>query len=63
MYTTPGSEVKGSEGAANKSYITHSTFDNTSGSMALAEVCSCQSEWQTNEEQIQALQKKVTEAQ
>jgi hypothetical protein len=31
--------------------------------MALAEVCSCQSEWQTKEEQIKALQEKATEAQ
>jgi hypothetical protein len=58
MSTALGSEVEGSEGAANKSYIRHSTSDGTSGSMALAataKVCSCQSEWQTKEEQIKAL--------
>jgi hypothetical protein len=52
-----------SKGAANKSYIGHSTSDGTSGSMALAEVCSCQSEWQTKEEQIKVLQEKAAEAQ
>jgi hypothetical protein len=34
MSTAPGSEVEGSEGAANKSYIRHSTSDGTLGSMA-----------------------------
>jgi hypothetical protein len=52
MSTAPGSEVKGSKGAANKSYIKHSTSDDTLGSTASVEVCSCQSEWQTKEEQI-----------
>jgi hypothetical protein len=66
MSTAPSSEVEGSEGVANKSYIRHSTFDGTSGLTALAatiEVCSCQSEWQTKEEQIKALQEKAAEAQ
>jgi hypothetical protein len=63
MSTTPGSEVEGSEGAANKSYIRHSTSYGTLGSTASAEVCSCQSEWQTKEEQIKALQEKAKEAQ
>jgi hypothetical protein len=31
--------------------------------MASTEVCSCQSEWQTKEEQIKALQEKEAEAQ
>jgi hypothetical protein len=57
------SEVQGSEGVANKSYIRHSTFYSTSGSTASAEVCSCQSEWHTKEEQIKALQEKAAEAQ
>jgi hypothetical protein len=61
--TAPSSQDEGSEEATNKSYIRHSTFDGTSGSTALAEVCSCQLEWQTKEEQIKALQKKATEAQ
>jgi hypothetical protein len=43
MSTALGSEVEGSEGTANKSYIRHSTSDSTSGSMASATVCSCQS--------------------
>jgi hypothetical protein len=66
MSTAPGSKVKGSEGAANKSYIRHSTYDGTLGctaSAATAEVCSYQSKWQTKEEQIKALQEKATEAQ
>jgi hypothetical protein len=58
MSTAP--EVEGSEGAANKSYIRHSTFDGTSGSTASAKVCSYQSEWQTKEK---ALQEKAVEAQ
>jgi hypothetical protein len=65
MSTAPGSEVEGSMRTANKSYIRHSTFDSTSGSTAsaaTAEVCSCQSEWQTKKEQIKALQEKVVEA-
>jgi hypothetical protein len=52
------------EGAANKSYIRHSTSDGISGSRAsaaIAEVCSCQSEWQIKEEKIKALQEKATE--
>jgi hypothetical protein len=59
--TAPGSQEEGLEEAANKSK--HSTFDGTSGSIASAEVCSCQSKWQTKEEQIKALQEKATEAQ
>jgi hypothetical protein len=62
MSTTLGSEVKGLEGAANKSYIRHSTSYNTSGSTASAAVCSCLSEWQIKEEHIKALQEKVAEA-
>jgi hypothetical protein len=60
--TTPGSQDEGSEEAANKSYIRHSTFDSTSGSMTSAVVCTCQSEWQTKEEQIKALQDKAAKA-
>jgi hypothetical protein len=52
MSTALGTEVEGSEGVANKSYIRHSTFDGTLGFTASAEVCSCQLEWQTKEEQI-----------
>jgi hypothetical protein len=63
MSTAPGSKVEGSEEAANKSYIRHSTSKGTSGSMATAEACSCQSEWQTKEVQIKALQEKVVETQ
>jgi hypothetical protein len=62
MSTAPGSEVEGLEGAANKSYIRHSTSYGTSGSMASAAVCSCLSEWQIKEEQIKALQEKAAEA-
>jgi hypothetical protein len=65
MSTSSGSEVEGSEGAANKSYIRHSTFDGILGSTASAattEVCSCQSKWQIKEEQINALQEKAAEA-
>jgi hypothetical protein len=43
MSAAPGSKVDGSKGAINKSYIRHSTSDDTSGSTASAEVCSCQS--------------------
>jgi hypothetical protein len=56
MSTSLGTEVEGSEGAANKSYIRHSTSDCISGSTASAattEVCSCQSERQIKEEQNQ----------
>jgi hypothetical protein len=52
MSTSLGSEVKGSEGVANKSYIKHSTSDGISDSTesaAIAEVCSCQSKWQIKE--------------
>jgi len=49
-------------GAANKSYIRHSTSYGTSGSTASAAVCSCLSKWQINEEQIKALQEKAAEA-
>jgi hypothetical protein len=63
MSTAPGSKVEGSEEAANKSYIRHPTSYCTSGSTASAEVCSCQLEWQTKEEQIEALQEKAIEAQ
>jgi hypothetical protein len=61
MSTAP--EIEGSEEAANKSYIRHSTSDGSSGSTASAKVCSYQSEWQTKEEQIKALQEKAAEAQ
>jgi hypothetical protein len=63
MYTAPGLEVEGSKEAANKSYIRHSTSYGSSGSTASVEVFSCQSEWQTKEEQIKALQRKAAEAQ
>jgi hypothetical protein len=56
MSTSPGSDFEVSKGTASKSYIRHSTFDGTSGSMALAAVSSCQSEWKIKEEQIKALQ-------
>jgi len=62
MSTALGSEVEGSEGAANKSYIRHSTSYGTSSSRASAAVCSCLSEWQIKEEQIKALQEKAAEA-
>jgi hypothetical protein len=63
MYIAPHTEVEGSEGAATKSYIRHSTSDRTSGCTASVEVCFYQSEWQTKEEQIKALQEKSAEAQ
>jgi len=66
MSTASGSEVEGSKGATKKSNIKHSTSDGTLGSTASAtivEVCSCQLEWQTKEEEIKALQKKAAEAQ
>jgi hypothetical protein len=56
-------EVEGSEEAANKSYIRHSTSYGNSGFTASAPVCSCLSEWQIKEEQIKALQEKAAEAQ
>jgi hypothetical protein len=62
MSIAPGSEVEGSEEAANKSYMRHFTSDGTSGSMASAaitKVCS----GQTKEEQIKALQEEAVEAQ
>jgi hypothetical protein len=65
MSTSLGSEVEGSEGAANKSYIRHSTSDDIPGSTAstaTAEVGSCQSKWQIKEEQFKALQEKAAEA-
>jgi hypothetical protein len=62
LSTAPGSEVEGSEGAANKSYIRHFTSYGTSGFMASATICSCLSKWQTKEEQIKALQEKAAEA-
>jgi hypothetical protein len=65
MSTSSSTEVEGSEGAANKSDIRHSTSDCILGSTASAvttEVCSCQSEWQIKEEQIKALQEKAAEA-
>jgi hypothetical protein len=62
MSTAAGSEVEGSKGASSKSYIRHSTSNSTSGSTASAAVCSCQSKWQTKEEQIKALQEKVAKA-
>jgi hypothetical protein len=66
MSTSPCSEVEGSEGDANKSYIRNSTSDGTSGSTTsatIAKVCSYQSEWQSKEEQIKVLQEKAAEAQ
>jgi hypothetical protein len=63
MSNALGSEVEGSEEAANKSYIRHFTSYGSSGSTASAKLCSCQSEWQTKEEQIKALQEKAAEAQ
>jgi hypothetical protein len=63
MSTSLGSKVEGSEGATSKSYIRHSTSEGTSGFTASTTVCSCQSEWQTKEEQIKALQEKAAEAQ
>jgi hypothetical protein len=62
MSTVSGSEVEGSEGASNKSYIRHSTSYDTLGSKASAAICSCLSEWQIKEEQIKALQEKAVEA-
>jgi hypothetical protein len=62
MTTSPGSEVEGSKGVSSKSYLKHSISGSTSGSTASAAVCSCQSKWQTKEEQIKALQEKVAEA-
>jgi hypothetical protein len=62
MSTSLGLKVEGSKGASCKSYIKHSTSDSTSGSTALVAICSCQSKWQTKEEQIKALQEKATEA-
>jgi hypothetical protein len=61
MSTASGSEVKGSEGASNKSNIKQPTFYGTLGSTSSAAVCSCLSEWQTKEEQIKALQGKAAE--
>jgi hypothetical protein len=65
MSIAPRLEVEGSEGAANKSYIRHSTSDGTSGSTTsatIAKVCYCQLEWQSKEEQIKVLQEKAAEA-
>jgi hypothetical protein len=62
MSTAPDSEVEGSEGAVNKSYIRLSTSYNTSSSTASAAVCSCLLEWQIKEEQIKVLQEKAVEA-
>jgi hypothetical protein len=62
MSTAPSSEVEGSKGTSSKSYIRHSTSDSTSGSTTSAAVCSCQSKWQTKEEQMKALQEKAAEA-
>jgi hypothetical protein len=56
-------EVEGSKEVGNKSYIRHYTSDGSLGSMASAKVCSCQSKWQTKEEQIKALQEKAANAQ
>jgi hypothetical protein len=61
MSTSLGSEVEGSKGASSKSYIRHSSSDNTSGSTASTSVCSCQSKWQIKE-QTKALQEKAAEA-
>jgi hypothetical protein len=62
MSTSPGSEVESSKGASSNTYIRHSTSDSTSGSTASAAVCSCQSKWQTKEEQNNELQEKAAEA-
>jgi hypothetical protein len=65
MSISLGSEVEGSEGAANKSYIRYSTSDYIPGSRAsaaTAKVGSCQSKWQIKEEQIKALQEKAAKA-
>jgi hypothetical protein len=62
MFTASGLEVEGSEGAANKSYIKHSTSYGTSGSMASATVCSCLSKWQIKEEQIKVPQETAAKA-
>jgi hypothetical protein len=62
MSIAPGSEVEGSDGVANKSYIRHSTSYGTSGSTTSAGVCFCLSEWQIKEEQIKVLQEKAAEA-
>jgi hypothetical protein len=61
MSTAP--EVEGSEEAANKSYIRHSTSYGTSGFTTSVAVYSCLSEWQIKEEQTEALQEKAAEAQ
>jgi hypothetical protein len=55
-------KVEGSEEAANKSYIRHSTSYDTSGFTASAAFCSCLSEWQIKEEQTKALQEEAAEA-
>jgi hypothetical protein len=60
MSTAP--EIEGSEEAANKSNIRHSTSYGTSGFTASAAVCSCLSEWQIKEEQTKALQEEAVEA-
>jgi hypothetical protein len=62
MSTSLGSEVEGSEGAASKSYIRHSSFNGTSDSTTSVTVCSCQLEWKIKEEQIKALQEKAAKA-
>jgi hypothetical protein len=56
-------EFEGSEEAANKSYIRHSTSYGTSGFTASAAVCSCLLEWQIKEKQTNTLQEKAVEAQ
>jgi predicted membrane-bound mannosyltransferase len=63
---TAASPVTSNPNVHNKSYKSYTrsyTFDGSSGSTALVEVCSCQSEWQTKEEQIKALQEKAVKAQ
>jgi hypothetical protein len=62
MPIAPGSEVEGSQGVANKSYIRHSTSYGTSSPTASATICFCLSEWQIKEEQIKALQENAAEA-
>jgi hypothetical protein len=57
MSTSSGSEVKGSEEAANKSHIRYSTFGRTSGSMASTATTAVYSK-----EHIKALQEKAAEA-
>jgi len=61
--TASVSETKGQEGAAKESYIRHSTSKDASSSTAsaaIAEICSCQTEWQA--QQIKAFQEEAARA-